>query len=582
MRSRHYTLISTVPAGDNARPRTSISVAILPRRNGAPSIPGLHWFCAQLEEQSMFVPLSVLGFRDHAERYFRDKVGVVDGEKAFTYRQFAERTHRLANAMRSLGVAPGEPVSFVCPNTHQLLEAYYGVLEAGAVLNPINVRLTPADIAYVLTHSASRIVFFHRDLAPLVRQVSGSTSGTEHYVVIEGERDDLASHEYEELLAAASPEYLPPEIDENAVAELFYTSGTTGTPKGVALTHRSLHLHALYTALGIGLDENEVVLHVVPLFHVNGWGTPHFVTMMGGTHVMLRKFDAVTAFEAIERHRVTRLLGVPFIFNSLLNHPDLGKYDLSSLHRLVAGGAPSSPTLIRAMQEKLVPDGWAVVGYGLSETSPVATVARPREHLVAVEGAARSLERQAHTGWALPGVEVRVVDADGRDVRPDASQIGEIVIRSNIVMEGYYKDEAATRRAIRDGWFHTGDMATIDSEGDLLIRDRAKDIIISGGENISTVEIENVVCAHPDVMECAVVAMPDPRWGEAPAAFVVAKPGRSIDAEAVLVHCRCHLAGFKLPKRVVVTDALPKGGTGKTLKAKLREPLWQGRDKRVG
>jgi acyl-CoA synthetase (AMP-forming)/AMP-acid ligase II len=530
----------------------------------------------------MFVPLSVLEFRDHAVRHFAEKIGVIDGERTFTYRAFAERTHRLANALRALGAAPGEPVSFVCPNTHHLLEAYYGVIEAGAVLNPINIRLTPDDVAYVISHSRTRVLFFHRDLEPLVRGLRPKVPALDHLVVIEGEAGGLATAGYEALLAAAPADYRAPEIDENAVAELFYTSGTTGSPKGVALTHRNLHLHALYVAIGLRLADDDVVLHVVPLFHVNGWGTPHFVTMLGGTHVMLRKFEPTALLEAVQRHRVTTLLGVPFIYNAILNHPDLGRYDLSSLRLLMAGGAPSSPTLIRAMQEKLVPHGLAMAGYGLSETTPVATVAWPRAHLAAAEGAERTLARQAGTGWALPGVHVRVVDAGGADVRADGLQIGEIAIRSNIVMDGYYREPEATERAIRDGWFHTGDMATIDEHGDVLIRDRAKDIIISGGENISSVEIENVLCAHPGVLECAVVAIPDERWGEAPAAFVVAKPGCSLDAEALLAHCRAHLAGFKLPKRVALLPELPKGGTGKVLKAKLREPLWQGREKRVG
>jgi acyl-CoA synthetase (AMP-forming)/AMP-acid ligase II len=529
----------------------------------------------------MFVPLSVLSFRDHAEAYFRDKVGVIDGEKRFTYGQFAERTHRLANALRGLGVERGDRVAYVGPNTHQLLEAYYGVIEAGAVLNPINVRLTPADIAYIIGHSGARVAFFHRDLLGLVGAVGEALRATDHLVVIEGEPGGAIAHEYEGLLASAGSDYVAPDLDENEVAELFYTSGTTGTPKGVALTHRTLHLHALYIVPDLGMNDTDVVLHVVPLFHVNGWGTPHFVTMLGGTHVMLRKFDPTALLEAVERYRVTCLFGVPLIFNALLNHPDLARYDLSSLRLLLAGGAPSSPTLIEAMQEKLVPNGLAAVGYGLSETSPVVAIARPRAHLTEAEPS-RALARRAMTGWAMPGVAVRVVDANGADVRPDGTQIGEIVVRSNVVMEGYYRDEAATRAAIRDGWFHTGDMATIDEHGDLLIRDRAKDIIISGGENMSSVEIENALYAHPGVLECAVVAAPDPTWGEVPHAFVVPKPGVALDEAELAAHCRERLAGFKVPKRIVVVDQLPKGGTGKILKASLREPLWQGHEKRVG
>jgi fatty-acyl-CoA synthase len=527
----------------------------------------------------MIVPLSVLEFRDHAEQYFRDKIGVIDGERRFTYGQYAERTHRLANALRTLGVGKGDRVSFLTYNTHQLLEAYYGVLEAGAILNPINIRLTPQDIAYILNHSASKVIVYHRDLAPLVQGVRGVLTETRHLVVMEGDHDGLATHEYEGLLASGSPEYSPPDFDENDIAELFYTSGTTGKPKGVALTHRNLHLHALYATLGLGLTDEHVILHVVPLFHVNGWGTPHTVTLAGGTHVMLRKFDPATLLGLVQQHRITHLLGVPLIFNALLNCPDLGRYDLSSLRFLVTGGAPASPTLIRAMEEKL--GVRAVVGYGLSETSPVLSLARPRAHLTAAEQPERKIERQAMTGWGLPGVRLRVVDATGKDVRPDGTQIGEIVARSNVVMHGYYRDPEATQAAIREGWFHAGDMATVDEEGYLLIRDRAKDIIISGGENISSVEIENALYAHPAVLECAVVAAPDEKWGEVPVAVVVLKPGATASPEDLEAHCRGRLAGFKIPKRFDFRSELPKGGTGKILKAELREPFWRGQEKRV-
>jgi fatty-acyl-CoA synthase len=529
----------------------------------------------------MFVPLSVLEFRDHAEAYFRGKVGVIDGERSFTYGAFAERTHRLANALRGLGVRPGDRVSFLTFNTHQLLEAYYGVLEAGAILNPINIRLSPKDIGYVLDHSASKTLFFHRDFAPLVKALRPQLAATEHFVVLEGGAEEPATHEYEGLLAAGGPEYREAQVDENAVAELFYTSGTTGTPKAVSLTHRSLYLHACSTLLSVPGSDADVVLHVVPLFHVNGWGTPHTVTALGGTHVMLRKFDPTALLEMVQRYRVTRLLGVPLIFNALLNHPALERSDLSSLKLLLTGGAPASPTLIRAMQERLVPGGVAMVGYGLSETSPVVSVARPRAHLVASEPAEKSLARQARTGWAAPGVRVRVVDADGKDVRPDGMEIGEIVVRSNVVMEGYYKDPDATHAAIRNGWLHTGDMASIDEHGDLLIQDRSKDIIISGGENISSVEIENALYTHPAVLECAVVAQPDEKWGEVPHAVVVLKPGAQLSAEDILAHCRSHLAAFKVPKTIELRTELPKGGTGKILKKELREPLWRGREKRV-
>ncbi len=527
----------------------------------------------------MFVPLSVLEFRDRAEMFFRDKIGVIDGDKQFTYREFGERTHRLANALRSLGIGQGDRVSFITYNTHQLLEAYYGVLEAGAILNPINVRLTPSDIAYIMNHSASKALFYHKDFTPLVQAVKGSMSETQHLVVMEGELDNLATHEYEGLLASASPDYQAPEIDENEIAELFYTSGTTGRPKGVALTHRNLHLHALYSSLSLNFTDEANVLHVVPLFHVNGWGTPHTITMHGGTHVMLRKVDPTVLLTLVQKYRITHLLGVPFIYNALINHPELNKFDLSSLQFLMTGGAPASPTLIKGMQEKL--GGLAMVGYGLSETSPVICLAKPRKHLSDHEGPEKKLQRQAMTGWAIPGSTLRVVDSSGKDVRPDGQQIGEIIVRSNVVMQGYYLDPESTKASIREGWFHTGDMATIDEEGYLLIKDRAKDIIISGGENISSVEIENALYTHPSVFECAVVSAPDERWGEVPVGVVVLKPGTTATEDEVLMCAREKLAGFKVPKHIEFREQLPKGGTGKILKAEIRQAYWAGRDKHV-
>ncbi|HEX2755860.1 MAG TPA: fatty acid--CoA ligase [Candidatus Limnocylindrales bacterium] len=527
----------------------------------------------------MFVPLSVLEFRDRAALFFGDKVGIIDGERQFTYRAFAERTHRLANALRGIGVGAGDRVSFITYNTHQLLEAYYGVLEAGAVLNPINIRLAAHEIAFILDHAASRVVVFHHDFLPLIEQIGPRLASRPTFVVLEGDAGGLVDHEYEALLAGGSADPLHPEIDENGLAELFYTSGTTGMPKGVAMTHRELYLHSLVAEVGLGFDQDDVVLHVVPLFHVNGWGTPHFVTMIGGRHVMLRRFDPGALMELVERHRVTRLLAVPTIFNAILNHRERSSRDLTSLRQVIIGGAPASPALVASLEAELGVQ--AIVGYGLTETSPIITLAQPRSFLTEHEPAERRQERQSMTGWAIPGVAVRVVDGDGHDVRPDGEQIGEIVVRSNLVMDGYYRDPDATAKAIRGGWLHTGDMATIDEAGYVLIKDRSKDIIISAGENISSVEIEVALGAHPAVLECAVIAAPDDKRGEVPVAFVVLKPDQTVSASDLRAFCREGLAGFKVPRQIQFRDALPKGGTGKILKAELREPFWVGRSSRV-
>ncbi len=527
----------------------------------------------------MFVPLSVLDFRDRAAAFFGDKIGVIDGDRQFTYREFAERTHRLAHALHGLGVNAGDRVSFITYNTHHLLEAYYGVLEAGAVLNPINIRLAPHEIAYILDHAGSKVVAFHRDFLPLVEEIGPRLTGRPTFIVFDGEAGGIADHGYEGLLASASHEPIQPEIDENAIAELFYTSGTTGLPKGVAMTHRELYLHSFAAQIGLGFTEDDVVLHVVPLFHVNGWGTPHFLTMIGGRHVMLRRFDPAALMELVQRHSVTRLLAVPSIFTALLHHRDRASFDLSSLRQLIIGGSPASPALVRSLEAEF--GCQAIVGYGLTETSPIVTLAQPRRVLSDAEPAEQRQERQAMTGWAIPGVRIRVIGADGHDVRPDGDQIGEIVVRGNTVMDGYYRDPEASATAIRDGWLHTGDMATIDEAGYVLIKDRSKDIIICAGENISSVEIENAIGAHPAVLECAVIAAPDDKRGEVPIALVVLKPETSLTSKELKAFCRTRLASFKIPREIHFRDALPKGGTGKILKAELREPFWAGLTSRV-
>jgi fatty-acyl-CoA synthase len=385
---------------------------------------------------------------------------------------------------------------------------------------------------------------------------------------------------YDELLAKAeSREFDYRQLDENSVAELFYTSGTTAHPKGVMLTHRNLYLHALYTALGYRGADHEVHIYTVPLFHVNSWGAPHILALTGARHVMIQKFDPLTVLQLVERERVTRLYLVPTMMIALLNHPDFAKYDLSSVRQVMMGGAPTNTALVQEVERKL-PGCVAMGGYGLTETSPVLTIAHIKQHL-AGDPPDVQLRRKATAGFAFAGSEIRVVDADGKDVSANGESVGEVLVRGDVVMEGYWKQPDATDRVLRDDWFRTGDLATIDEEGYVLIVDRVKDMVLSGGENIATAEIERVLYQHPAVRECAVIAVPDDAWGEVPKALVVLRGGPSTLERDLLDHCRLHLADFKVPKSVEFREELPKGGTGKILKRVLREKYWEGRDRHV-
>jgi acyl-CoA synthetase (AMP-forming)/AMP-acid ligase II len=533
----------------------------------------------------MILPLTPVRFKLHAARVFGRKEGVICGDLRFTYQEFNDRCDRLSDALLNLGLGRSQRVAFLSFNCHRLLEAYYGVPQLGAILLPLNIRLSTEELTYILNDAAPRILFFDPEFTPLVDSLRRDVKSVEHFIALRpdsnGTKPEWAHPQfYDDLLAAAEArEFDYRKMEENAVAELFYTSGTTSHPKGVMLTHRNLYLHAFYTGLALRENDASVGLYTVPLFHVNSWGAPHILTLAGGRHVMIRKFDPATVLELVQRERVTRLQMVPAMVIALLHHPEFEKYDLTSVKELIMGGAPTNTALIRQVEEKM-PGCEAMGGYGLTETSPVITRAEIKSHL---RGDAEDLKirRKATAGYAFAGSEVRVVDPHGIDVTPDGNEVGEVIVRGDVVMEGYWKQPEATASVIRDDWFHTSDLATIDEEGYVLIVDRAKDMILTGGENVASAEIERVLYGHPAVMECAVIAVPDDQWGEIPKAIVTLKPGMRPTETELLEHCRKHLAGFKVPKSVEFVQSLPKGGTGKILKKVLREKYWAGRDRRV-
>lgn len=524
----------------------------------------------------MFVPLFVNQIIRRAEKLYFDKLAVIDGEKRYTYKEYGERVNRLSNTLLDFGIKPQEKVAVLCYNTHQLLEVYYGIPQIGAVLTTINVRFSPQEIAYVLNDSRARVLLFHKDFLPTIKEISPQLS-VEKFIIIEGETGQEFM-DYESFISLGSTTApADPLIKETDIAELFYTSGTTGNPKGVTLSHRGLILHALGFLAHYHYDDSDVQLHAIPLFHVNGWGTPQFLTWVGGTHVMLRKFEPDEVLSHIQTFSVTRIFLVPTMINMLLKYPEFNKYDISSLKLIIIGGAPTIPEKVKEIEE--IFGCRAISAYGMTETSPVMLNSLPKAHKHKTEE--QRLAHQSKTGLEMIGVQIRVVDSDGKDIERDGIQVGEIICRANSVLEGYLNLPEETANSIVDGWFHTGDMAVIDKDYYITIVDRKKDVIISGGENIASVEVENTINSCPAVLESAVVGIPDDRWGEVPKAYVVLKPNANLTGEELIEYCKEKIAGYKVPRKIEFVENLPRSGTGKILKRKLREQYWVGKGKMV-
>ena len=528
----------------------------------------------------MKIPLTPIRFLHYACDQFPDKVGVVCGEQRFNYAAFADRAMRLAGALIGAGTRPGDRIAFLSTNCHRLLEAYYGVLEAGCILLPLNMRLSPQELAFVLNDAQARFLFIESPFIPLVESFRTTVPSIEASFLLDGHREEtwLSPRNYDEMLSDSSPydcDFM--QVDEDSVAELFYTSGSSDRPKGVMLTHRNVYLHAL-SVMAAGqtspatlgdMSCQSVLLHTIPLFHANGWGTAHTITVAGGTHVMIHHFNPVEVFRLIEREHITTCAMVPTMANVLVNSPERSKYDLSSLNMVIIGGAASSPTLVKEVEEKL--GCTCISGYGLTETCP--TLAKsPMKSGIPITGEDRFI-RQSMTGFAIPGAELRVLGPDGKGVPHDGTVMGEIVARGDGVMEGYWRQPEATAAALKDGWFHTGDMATVDAHNYIQIVDRKKEIIVSGGENISSLEVEKVLLAHASVYEAAVIPVPDDKWGEVPMGVIVLKPGAQATAAELLDFCRSRLSHYKCPRSIEFVASMPKTGSGKLLKRELRSAV---------
>ncbi len=520
----------------------------------------------------MNLVLTPMRFLERTVKIYGEKTGVVCGDDRFSYLEFGRRVNQLSNGLLKMGVTPADRISYLGYNCHRLLEAFFGVPRIGAVLLPLNIRLLPDDFAYILNESAPRVLFLDEDFIPQIESIRSRIPSVEQFILMK-EMDDAPpwiNGTYENILKNAS--IRPPfsqgdyPFEEDDVAEIFYTSGTTGKPKGVMLTHRNLYLHALETLAVLEMDETDIQLHLIPLFHVNGWGTPHYLTAKGGTHVMSQKFDPVETLEIIRREKVTRIYIIPIMVNAILALSRFKDYDVSSMRRILIGGAPPPTGMIERVEKAF--GCLTHTGFGMTEASPLIALPELGPHL---EPKVRQHRIQKTWGFPMPGVEFRIVDADGKDLPWDGQAVGELLVRGDMVMKGYYNSPKETEDALEGGWYHTGDLVSIGPDGSLYVKDRLKDIIISGGENVSSLEVEAVLYSHPDILECAVIAKSDEKWGEVPMAFVVLKKGTELSPQAIIDFARSQLAHFKAPKEARIIDDFPRGGTGKILKSVLRQ-----------
>jgi fatty-acyl-CoA synthase len=514
----------------------------------------------------MQTPLTPLAFARRARSLYSDREAVVDGDQRWTYAEFLDRCDRWSSALERLGVAPGDRVAYIAPNTHAQLEGFYAVPQLGAVLVPLNFRLLPTDWTYMVNHSGSRVLCVHADFLDLVDSVRHEMPAVEHFVALEGSGKGWL--EYEQLLAAAAPGFVRPEVAEQDLLTINYTSGTTSKPKGVMITHRNAWIDTVGFLVHHPMTCADRYLWTLPMFHANGWTFVWTVTAMGATHVCARKADAPTVYRLLGNERITMLCAAPTVLITIVSAPEeLRASAPRGVRVLTAGAAPAAHTIERVEQEL----GWTITQiYGLTETSPLMSVCerRPEHEALPLADQARIKARQGVAAISVD--EIRVVDERGEEVPRDGTTVGEIMTRGNVVMEGYYRDPEATARAFHGGWFHSGDAAVVHPDGYIEIRDRLKDVIISGGENISSIEVEGVLLRHPSVQEVAVVGLPHEQWGEAPHAFVVLKPGATLTEAELRGFARERLAGFKVPKGVTLVQELPKTATGKIQKYVLR------------
>jgi fatty-acyl-CoA synthase len=502
---------------------------------------------------------------------YPQKIGMIDGDRSFTYRQIGKRVAALAGFFQNRGIEVKDCISILDVNSHAFLETYYAAAGIGAILNPLNYRLAAREVAYILKDAGSRWLIAAARFEPLVKGALEEGVPLEGIIWIDGaprESISIQCHDYKNAIGTKARNFQPVAVDENQVAQLYYTSGTTGRPKGVMLTHKNVCSHALGTIAELKLVDTDVWGHIAPMFHLaDAWAT-FAVSWVGARHVMVGQFEAEAVMTTIEKEKITLSNLIPTMLNLMIKHPRINAYDFSSLRVILSGGAPIAPELVKNIMAAFGCD--YIQTYGMTETSPYLTLSILKDHLRKLPSDAQ-LKYKSKTGRPFIGVDLKVVDDTGASIAADEQQVGEIWARGDTITPGYWNLPEETARAFSEGWLHTGDLATLDSEGYVNIVDRKKDMIITGGENVYSTEVENVLYLHPKILEAAVFGVPDEKWGEAVNAAVVLRAGEAATEEEIISFCKEHQASYKTPKSIVFLDELPKTGSGKIYKKGLRD-----------